>query len=97
MFTTFKDFLIYRKIKKSIYIHKDITKENKVHLQSISREEEKLINWICYDRLVELLLTWDISPEFAKWFKSALSIREGLFRDYHITYDKPTWQTIWNK
>jgi len=97
MIKIIKDFIIYYKIRKSIYIHKDITKENKIHLQSISREEDKLINWICYDRLVELMLDDNISSEFVRWYRAWLIIREGLFRDYHITFDKPTWQTIWNK
>jgi hypothetical protein len=88
MINFIKEFLLYLKIKKNIVIDWFLNKDDKIHLQSISREIENKINSYCYQKLCDEMVNNNLTPEFIRGSKFIISIREWLFRDYHIIFNK---------
>lgn len=67
----FKDFLVIRNLNRTV----ELNATHKSLIYSYNKEFEKEINSLVLHRLSEMMLADDISQEFTRWFRAALTQR----------------------
>lgn len=85
-----KDFFQYRKIMNTIDTI-EISKSLKLRLSSYNKETEDEISKLINNELVKLSIKEELSRDYVLWFRHALAIRNGLFKDY-LTTKMESWQ-----